>query len=133
MKTCGEKLKTKHERSSYEISCYEIPESYLPPLIRHGHSQVDRFDTILKITKPYLATLNLNGMKGSEFNILTLGEGDYELEMMKKLKASGFNGSIGILGHTENEDVKEVLQRNLAGLEKLLTEMGETKALSTYH
>ena len=76
---------------------------------------------------------NLNGMKGTKFNILTLGEGDHELEMMKKLKASGFNGSIGILGHTENEDVKEVLERNLAGLKKLLTKMGETKALSTYH
>ena len=98
----------------------------------HGHSQVDEFDDILKITKPYLATVNLNGMKGTEFNILPLGEGDHELEMMKKLKASGFNGSIGILGHTENEDVKIVLQRNLAGLKKLLAEMGETKALSTY-
>lgn len=98
----------------------------------HGHSQMDRFDDILKATKPYLTTVNLNGMKGTEFNILTLGEGDRELEMMKKLKASGFNGSIGIIGHTENEDVKLVLQRNLAGLKKLLAEMGETEALHTY-
>lgn len=98
----------------------------------HGHTQVDEFDEILKVTKPYLTTVNLNGMKGIKFNILTLGEGDRELEMMKKLKESGFNGSIGIIGHTENEDVKLVLQRNLAGLKKLLAEMGEAEALSTY-
>lgn len=98
----------------------------------HGHTQMDDFDNILKITKPYLKTVNLNGMRGTEFNILTLGEGERELELMKKLRASGFNGSIGILGHTENEDVKLVLQRNLAGLKKILAEMGETKALKTY-
>ncbi len=98
----------------------------------HGHSQVNEFDNILSITRPYLTTVNLNGMKGTEFNILTLGEGDQELEMMKKLKASGFNGSIGIIGHTENEDVKLVLQRNIAGLKRLLVELGETKALQTY-
>jgi sugar phosphate isomerase/epimerase len=98
----------------------------------HGHSQVDEFDNILKITKPYLTTVNLNGMKGTEFNILPIGDGDRELEMMKKLKASGFNGSIGILGHTENEDVQLVLQRNLEGLRKLLARMGDLQALKTY-
>lgn len=98
----------------------------------HGHNQVNDFDNILKIAKPYLTTVNLNGMKGEKFNILTIGDGDRELELLKKLKASGFNGSIGIIGHTENEDVKLVLERNLAGLKKLLAEMGETKALGTY-
>jgi sugar phosphate isomerase/epimerase len=98
----------------------------------HGYKQMDDFDNILKVTKPYLTTVNLNGMKGTRFEIRTLGEGDRELELMKKLKASGFNGSIGLIGHTENEDVKVVLQRNLAGLKKLLLEMGETKALHTY-
>ena len=98
----------------------------------HGHKQMDDFDNILKATKPYLTTVNLNGMKGQEFEIRTIGEGDRELELLKKLKASGFNGSIGIIGHTENEDVKEVLQRNLTGLKRLLGEMGETEALKTY-
>jgi sugar phosphate isomerase/epimerase len=98
----------------------------------HGHHQMDDFDNILKVTKPYLTTVNLNGMKGTEFKIRTIGEGDRELELLKKLKASGFNGSIGIIGHTENEDVKVVLQRNLAGLKKLLAKMGETEALRTY-
>ena len=94
---------------------------------------MDDFDNILKVTRPYLTTVNLNGMKGEEFEIRTIGEGDRELELLKKLKASGFNGSIGIIGHTENEDVKVVLQRNLAGLKRLLGEMGETEALRTYN
>lgn len=98
----------------------------------HGYNHVDNFDAILKVAKPYLTTVNLNGMKGKKLNILTLGEGEAELEMMKKLKASGFNGTIGIIGHTENEDVKLVLQRNIAGLKKLLAQMGDEKALNTY-
>ncbi len=98
----------------------------------HGHKQMNYFDNILKVTKPYLTTVNLNGMKGEEFEIRSIGDGNRELELLKKLKASGFNGSIGIIGHTENEDVKVVLQRNITGLKKLLREMGETKALRTY-
>jgi sugar phosphate isomerase/epimerase len=98
----------------------------------HGHKQTDDFDNILKVTKPYLTTVNLNGMKGEEFEIRTIGEGNRELALLKKLKASGFNGSIGIIGHTENEDVRVVLQRNITGLKKLLREMGETEALRTY-
>src|SRR5687767_9558108 len=99
----------------------------------HGHKQMDDFDNILKVTKPYLSTVSLNGMKGEEFEIRTIGEGDRELELLKNLKASGYNGSIGIIGHTENEDVKVVLQRNLTGLKRLLAEMGETEALRTYN
>ncbi|MEO7962270.1 MAG: TIM barrel protein [Ginsengibacter sp.] len=99
----------------------------------HGHSQVQDFDNILKVAKPYLTTVNLNGMKGDKFNILPLGEGDYELEMMEKLKTSGFAGDIGIIGHTDNEDVKVVLERNLTGLKKLLIEMGEKEALKSFH
>jgi hypothetical protein len=79
-----------------------------------------------------ITTVNLNGMKGSEFQIRPVGQGDRELELLRKLKAYGFNGSIGIIGHTENEDVKLVLQRYIEGLKRLLGEMGETEALRTY-
>ena len=109
-----------------------LPDVHIVYNFHHGHTQVGEFENILKVTRPYLSTVNLNGMKGTEFNILTLGDGDLELGMMKKLKSSGFNGSIGIIGHTDNEDVKLVLQRNISGLKKLLGEMGETKALRTY-
>ncbi|CAN5594278.1 TIM barrel protein [soil metagenome] len=98
----------------------------------HAHYQIKDFDKILEIALPYLWTVNLNGLRAEGPKILTIGEGNLEQEMMKKLKESGFAGTIGILGHTENEDVKKVLQRNLEGLKKVLEEMGEEVALQTY-
>lgn len=98
----------------------------------HAHLQLAAFDDILKVTKPYLSTVNLDGIRPEGPKILTLGEGTHELEMMKKLKASGFRGSIGIIGHTENEDVEEVLKRNMEGMKKLLATMKDTTALKTY-
>jgi hypothetical protein len=64
--------------------------------------------------------------------ILTPGLGDHELAMLQELKRSGYNGSIGILSHVDDEDAKVVLQRNLDGLKDLLRQMGEDKALKTY-
>lgn len=114
------------------IEATSLKDIHIVYNFHHGHEQVDRLDDILKVAQPYLTTVNLNGMKGTTFNILTIGQGEYELDMLKKLKASGYNGSIGIIGHTENEDVKLVLQRNINGLKNLLVKMGETNALKTY-
>jgi hypothetical protein len=98
----------------------------------HAHLQLDYFDQILKVTKPYLTTVNLDGITPEGPKILTLGEGTKEMEMMQKLKASGFKGNIGIIGHTENEDVEAVLMRNIEGMKKLLASMKDTAALKTY-
>lgn len=85
----------------------------------HGHHQVDRFETLLGKMLPYLRAININGMRVEGPKIITLGEGDRELEMLRAILDSGYEGPIGILGHTEGEDIREVLARNLAGLEKL--------------
>jgi hypothetical protein len=98
----------------------------------HSHLQLEYFDAILTVTKPYLTTVNLDGIRPEGPKILTLGEGTREMEMMQKLKASGFKGSIGIIGHTDNEDVEEVLSRNIQGMKKLLLGMKDTAALKTY-
>lgn len=98
----------------------------------HAHSQVAEFPALLEKMLPYLRTVNLNGMKVDGPKILPLSQGDRELEMLKTLKASGYNGTIGIIGHVENDDVKVVLQRNLDGLKKLLETMGDEHALATY-
>jgi hypothetical protein len=98
----------------------------------HAHLQVSEFPKLLKEMLPYLRTVNLNGMKVQGPKILTIGEGDKELEMLNTLKASGYKGSIGIICHIENEDAKEVLARNVAGLKSLLKAMGDQKALRTY-
>jgi sugar phosphate isomerase/epimerase len=98
----------------------------------HAHSQIKDFPARLDRMMPYLKAININGMKADGPQILPVGQGDSELEMLKTIKASGYNGPIGILGHIAEKDVKKVLEGNLQGLKKMLGEMGETEALSTY-
>jgi sugar phosphate isomerase/epimerase len=98
----------------------------------HGHKQQQDFPKLLALMKPYLTTVNLNGMKAGGPQILTIGQGDQELTMMQQLKHSGFNGTLGILSHVEEEDAKIVLSRNLEGLKSVLQKMKEEKALKTY-
>lgn len=85
----------------------------------HARNQISRFPELLNTMLPYLSTVNINGMKVDGPLALTVGEGDHEAEMLRTLEASGFRGSIGILSHIEDEDAKVVLQRNIAGLERL--------------
>ncbi|MGA9292970.1 MAG: hypothetical protein WBV81_10250, partial [Ignavibacteriaceae bacterium] len=85
----------------------------------HGHEQIGRFPELLKIMKPYLWAVNLNGMKKEGPKIITIGKGIEEKRMIQLVLDSGFDGPFGIIGHTEGEDVKEVLQRNLEGLKNL--------------
>lgn len=85
----------------------------------HAHEYVDEFPEIVKKIKPYLSYVNLNGVKKEGPQILTIGEGDYEFEMIKQLLDEGYNGPWGILGHIKTEDVQKVLERNIDGLKLL--------------
>lgn len=89
----------------------------------HGHQQVDRFSEYLDLMLPYLSTINLNGMRVEGPKIIPLGNGDREEEMMRIIQASGFSGSIGIIGHTDGEDIGPVLEGNLLGLENLKNQL----------
>jgi hypothetical protein len=85
----------------------------------HGHEHVDRFETLFGKMLPYLSAVNINGMRVEGPKIITLGEGDRELEMLKIISRSGYKGPVGIIGHTEGEDIRVTLERNLTGLEQL--------------
>ena len=85
----------------------------------HGHHQVERFGELFQAMLPYLSAININGMKVEGPKIITLGEGDREMEMLRIIMASDYDGPVGILGHTDGEDIRVVLERNLKGLEKL--------------
>lgn len=98
----------------------------------HAHDQVKNFPRLLQQMKPYLTTVNINGMRTGGPKILPLGQGNLELQMLQDLKKAGFKGSLGIIGHTENDDVKQVLEGNLRGLKQILQTMDETAALKTY-
>lgn len=98
----------------------------------HAHSQVNEFPQLLGRMLPYLKAININGMSANGPQILTVGKGEHELEMLKEIKSSGYNGPIGILGHIAEKDVKEVLEGNIEGLKNLLNQMGDQEALATY-
>lgn len=98
----------------------------------HAHDQIAQFPQLLQAMQPYLWTVNLNGMRAAGPKILPLGEGESELDMLRALRESQFKGSIGILGHVEEEDARVVLERNLAGLQALLAKLGDEEALRTY-
>jgi len=85
----------------------------------HGHHRIDSFREDFTQMMPYLSTININGMRKEGPKIITLGKGDRELGMLKVIKESGYTGPIGILGHTDGEDIRLVLDRNLKGLEQL--------------
>ncbi|MHB8899122.1 MAG: sugar phosphate isomerase/epimerase family protein [Thermoguttaceae bacterium] len=99
----------------------------------HGHAHIQDFAECLKAMKPYLFCVNLNGMNdGANPMIVRLGRGQHEKAMMETVLKSGYQGPIGILGHTSGEDVEVVLRENLEGMQTLLKELGQTEALKTY-
>ncbi len=99
----------------------------------HGHGHIKDFAESLEVMKPYLLCLNLNGMNdGANPKILPLGQGQHEKMMMQIVLKSGYRGPVGILDHRGAIDAEKSLKENLAGLKKLLAELGESEALKTY-
>ncbi len=86
----------------------------------HAHPQLDRYPQLIEAMMPYLKAVNLNGMKREGPMILPINEGDKEQAMIKLLLEKGYLGPLGVLGHVDTLDVKEVLMKNLAGLEQIL-------------
>ncbi|MBC8352298.1 MAG: heme-binding domain-containing protein [Planctomycetes bacterium] len=92
----------------------------------HAHEHIDDFADVLQLMKPYLLCLNLNGMtrdgeqRGQK--ILPLGEGEFDVLLLKAIRDSGYSGPIGIIGHTQ-DDVAERLQDNLDGLDWILPQL----------
>jgi len=89
----------------------------------HGHEHVARFAKLMKIMRPHLLALNLNGMtrdgeKAGE-KILPLGQGELDPSLLEIIRNSGWRGPIGILNHTD-EDAEARLLDNLEGLDWLL-------------
>ncbi|OHB70554.1 MAG: hypothetical protein A2V70_07980 [Planctomycetes bacterium RBG_13_63_9] len=98
----------------------------------HGHEHVERFRDLFEKMQPYLMAVNLNGMKRDGPMILPLGEGDQELGMLEIIRQSKYRGLIGILDHRGELDAEESLRQNLAGLQKLLRQLGDEEALKSY-
>jgi len=97
--------------------------------LHHGHEHIDRFAEIFRMMQPHLLAVNLNGMvrDGDKTGkkILTLGQGDQELAMMKVIRSSGWRGPIGIIDHRPETDSEATLRENLEGLKRLREQLGE--------
>ncbi|MGM0620540.1 MAG: sugar phosphate isomerase/epimerase family protein [Bacteroidota bacterium] len=85
----------------------------------HAHDMINEFAELVKLMKPHLWAVNLNGMNPGGPKILPLGSGEKEAEMLTVLKQNGFSSPFGILGHVEDADVEKILKGNLKGLKKL--------------
>jgi sugar phosphate isomerase/epimerase len=85
----------------------------------HAHHMTGHFPEVVKVMKPYLWAVNLNGMNPDGPKILPLGKGKNESEMVGILKENGYHGPFGILGHVDNADVEQVLRENIEGLKKI--------------
>jgi hypothetical protein len=96
--------------------------------LHHGHDHLDTFPELLKLMKPHLLALNLNGStKGGDKvgkKILPLGAGELDVKLLTAIRDSGYVGPIGILGHTQ-DDAAERLADNLDGLKWLLPQLAE--------
>lgn len=92
----------------------------------HGHGHIADWARSLSMMKPYLFCLNINGMNtDAQPKILPLGQGEHDLNMLRVLIESGYDGPVGILDHQAQLDSKEALQDNLDGLSWLRKELSE--------
>ncbi|MDB6116796.1 MAG: hypothetical protein JWO08_577, partial [Verrucomicrobiaceae bacterium] len=94
--------------------------------LHHGHDHLHRFERLLHQMLPHLLCLNLNGMteEGDKKGmlIMPIGQGEWDLELLRIIKHSGYVGPIGILNHTD-EDAEERLQDNMDGLNWLVKQL----------
>jgi len=94
----------------------------------HGHGEIDRFAELFPKMKPYLLALTLNGMikdgdlHGHELGTAPLGQGDQDLRLLRIIKASGWNGPVGIILEVM-ADAETRLQDNLDGLDWLVPQL----------
>lgn len=98
----------------------------------HGHAHIDKFPQIFDAMKPHLLALNLNGMvddgEALGKKILPPGDGTRELEMLRHVVKSGWQGPVGILDHLPETDSAVTLRGNLAALDRLVALLDQPMA-----
>lgn len=113
------------------IEQLQLPNVGIVYNFHHGHDHLARFPELLRKMQPHLLAINLNGMvtDGDKVGkkILTLGEGDQDLKLLKTIRDSGWRGPVGILDHRPETDSEETLGANLAGLQQLRQQLKAVK------
>lgn len=86
----------------------------------HAHDQIGTYPQWLPRMRSHLRGVSLNGMRPEGPKILPIGAGTHEAGMLRELFDVDFAGPFAILGHVDDQELETVLQRNLAGLRKLV-------------
>mgnify|MGYP002350655054 CR=1 FL=1 len=99
----------------------------------HARFHHDRFAYFFPKIKPHLMALNIAGLRnGVTERFYRTGQGDVEKEMIRLVWKSGYKGPIGIINHDMEEDAEKGLQAEMGGLQRILLEIGDKRALKTY-
>jgi hypothetical protein len=95
----------------------------------HGHDHLERFAELWPRIQQAVLAVNLNGMvaRGDKEGekLLYLGEGDRELALLRIIRASGWQGQLGILNHRTDVDAAFGLRRNLEGFTRLAAQLDQ--------
>ena len=98
----------------------------------HGHDHLPLMPDAFAAMVPHLMCVNLNGLTPGGPMILPLAEGEEDMKVLRMIGDSHYAGPIGILDHRPDTDSEISLRQNLKGMEKLLKELGDERALATY-
>jgi hypothetical protein len=99
----------------------------------HAEEQIDRFPVFFPQIIPHLLALNISGLKkGNPVQVVPVGQGDAEADMIRIVKNSTYKGPIGIINEDTAPDAETGLTMNMVGLKKILKELGDETALKTY-
>ena len=99
----------------------------------HAESDLETFPTFYPKILPHLLAINLAGLKkGNPVKVVPVGQGDAELEMMRIIQKSSYNGPIGIINEEFAPDAEDGLKMNIEGLKKILGELGDQEGLKSY-
>lgn len=103
----------------------------------HGHEHTENFAERFRVMLPYLMCVNLNGVDDPDSidvgdlkqKIRPIGSGEYEAEMLRAVLKCGYDGPFGILDHRPDLDARVALQKNLDGLESMVTSLDRSDPL----
>jgi len=98
----------------------------------HAQDQITRFPEFYPRILPHLIALNLAGLREGDSHIFPIGKGGNEQKMIEIIWKSGYRGPIGIINEDTAPDAEQGLKMNLAGLQEILANIGDKRALITY-
>lgn len=98
----------------------------------HAQDQIQRFPAFFPEILPHLMAVNLGGLRQGDPRNFPLGRGGSAQKMISIVWKSGYHGPIGIINETTAPDAEVGLKMNLEGLEHILANIGDTRALATY-